>query len=706
MKIEMTFLRSKVARRIFVLFICCALIPIGALAALSYTQVTKQLNEHSQRRLHHASKAVGMAIFERLQFLEDEMQLAASKCSEQPSHSFRNSPEEFDGHLKERFKGLAILAFMGKKTLLFGHIQNMPNFTQEQKQHIRAGGTLISSERYPDLTPHIFMAVALDSKNQRHGILVGEINPAYLWFASVENPLLPSTELFILDQSKSVLFSSLPGVVSFSEQVMLQMSRSALGRFEWMHGEKEYLANYWSMFLQGPFFTPKWTVVLSESKSDVLAPAANFKKVFPPIILMSLLVVLLLSTIQIQRSLIPLEKLREGTMRIGQQDFNSQVTIKSGDEFEELAGSFNKMTSRLGKQFNTLTTMHKIDRAILSALDTRKIIEVVLTCMYDISPCDTVSVTLLDFNAEITGQTYIGNGKGKGRTSEAIILKPEEMEILSNHPGSLLVESGIGTPNYLAPMVRSGIKKFLVLPIILKQRLLGFITLGWYLQSAICTQEDFDRARQLADQMGVALSNASLIRELNELNWGTLTALARAIDAKSPWTAGHSERVTKLALRIGQVLGLTQEEMDVLHRGGLLHDIGKLGIPGNILDKPGKLTKEEEELMHEHVHLGVRILEPIAAYAEIIPIVLHHHEYFNGEGYPDGLAAEAISMGARIFAVVDSFDALTSDRPYRRALERKYAIEMIKQGAGNRYDPDIVQFFLKVMAQEMREGEA
>jgi putative nucleotidyltransferase with HDIG domain len=157
--------------------------------------------------------------------------------------------------------------------------------------------------------------------------------------------------------------------------------------------------------------------------------------------------------------------------------------------------------------------------------------------------------------------------------------------------------------------------------------------------------------------------------------------------------------VTTLALKIGQVLGLTQGEMDFLHRGGLLHDIGKLGIPGNILDKAGELTKEEEQLMREHVRLGVRVLEPIAAYTEVIPIVLHHHEYFNGEGYPDGLAGEAINMGARIFAVADSFDALISDRPYRRALDREYAIETIKQGAGNRYDPDIVQAFLEVMAQ-------
>jgi putative nucleotidyltransferase with HDIG domain len=315
-------------------------------------------------------------------------------------------------------------------------------------------------------------------------------------------------------------------------------------------------------------------------------------------------------------------------------------------------------------------------------------------------------VTLLDSLTKITGRTYIGNGKGKERNIEVIVLKPEETQILKNHPGSLLVESGDPVPSYLAPMVREGNRAFLILPIILKQKLSGFITLGWYLKSTLQIQEDLDRARQLADQMGVALSNASLIRELNELNWGTLEALARAIDAKSHWTAGHSERVTNLALKIGRVLGLTQEEMDFLHRAGLLHDIGKLGTPMNILDKEGKLTKEEEQVMREHVHLGVRILEPIAAYAEVVPMVLHHHESFNGEGYPNGLAGDAISLGGRIFAVADSFDALTSDRPYRRALKRKHAIEMIKQRCGSLYDPDIVQAFLEVVEREMREGEA
>ncbi len=707
MKIETAFLRSRVARRMFVLFVCCALLPIIILAVLSYSQVTLQLHEQTQKRLKQAAKDVGHAIAERLFFLEGRLkETAFGKSSMGSSPTLHTPTEGANEFLKERFESLIIIADHGKGIPLFGDMQNMPELTPEQRQHIRSGGTYVWSNHFPDLKGQVFMSVAVDSKNPRRGILLGKVSPTYLWGPTDELPIPPMIELCILDQWNNVLFSSFPGSVSLPEEAKAQMARSALGQFEWAHGEKGYLASYRSVHLQGTLLMPKWTVVLSESKSDVLAPANKFKKIFLLTLLMSLWVVLLLSVVQIRRSLIPLEKLREGTRRVAEQDFNSPVTIKSGDEFEELAASFNTMASRLGKQFNALATMGEIDRAILSALDTEKIVDVVLTGIPDVLLCDRVSVTLLDSRTLTTGRMYIGNGKGREKTIETVILKPEEIQELNEHPGSILIEPGEAVPGHLASTVRDGIKSFLILPIILKKKLSGFITLGWNLRPTVRIQEDLDRARQLADQMGVALSNASLINELNELNWGTLEALARAIDAKSPWTAGHSERVTKLALKIGQFLGLTREEMDILHRAGLLHDIGKLGIPMDILDKEGKLTKKEERLMREHVRLGTRILEPIAAYAEVVPIVLHHHEYFNGEGYPDGLAGKSISLGGRIFAVADSFDALTSNRPYRQALKRAYAIETIKRGSGSQYDPDIVRAFLEVMAQESREGEA
>jgi HD-GYP domain-containing protein (c-di-GMP phosphodiesterase class II) len=158
--------------------------------------------------------------------------------------------------------------------------------------------------------------------------------------------------------------------------------------------------------------------------------------------------------------------------------------------------------------------------------------------------------------------------------------------------------------------------------------------------------------------------------------------------------------VTDLALKIGELLGLDQRELDALSRGGLLHDAGKIGVPVAILDKPGKLTDEEYNIVKRHPGTGARILEPITAYAEVVPIVLQHHERFDGKGYPDGLGGEAICLGARILAVADVFDALVSDRPYREGLDRKRAIELIKQETGWQFDPRVVEAFLEVMAQE------
>jgi putative nucleotidyltransferase with HDIG domain len=708
MKFEATFLRSKVAIRIFILFVCCALLPIGVLAVLSFTQVTNQLSEQTQKRLKQASKEVGRAISERLFFIEGEMKVVVSQLSKESDPIFHTSSEGISEHLKKTFRGLSVISDKGNSFPLFAQIQNLPELTPEQKEHLRSSRSLLFSEYHPNLASRIFMSVAVDPQNIGKGILVGEIDPNYLWDVEEQRIYPAMTELCVLDQSNNVLFSSLPGSVSFSEEVSKNMARSAMGQFEWVNNQEEYLASYRSIFLQPSFFTKNWTVVLIESKSDVLAPMKNFKKIFPLVILMSLLVVLLLSVFQIRRSMIPLEKLREGTRRIAARDFDSRVTIKSGDEFEELGASFNTMASQLGKQFQTLTALGEIDRAILSALDSEKIVDVVLNRMHDVFPCDSVNVTLLDSNshkAKMTARTYIGKEKLKDNTLvEMIDLTDREQQELSDNPESLFVEVGEELPNYVAPLVRQGIRSFLVLPIILKKGLSAIMTFG-YLNPTVHNKEDLSRARQIADQMAVALSNAQLIKELDQLNWGALTALARAIDAKSPWTAGHSERVTNLALKIGRVLGFSQEEIDILHRGGLLHDLGKIGVPAEILDKPGKLSDEELPVMRRHAALGAHILESIAAYAGVIPMVLQHHERVDGRGYPNGIAGDLICSGARIFAVADAFDAMTSDRPYRKALKQERAIEIIQEESGKQFDPIMVRAFLEVMAQEAEGGK-
>src|SRR5215469_5743305 len=148
-------------------------------------------------------------------------------------------------------------------------------------------------------------------------------------------------------------------------------------------------------------------------------------------------------------------------------------------------------------------------------------------------------------------------------------------------------------------------------------------------------------------------------------------------------------------------MGLPSKELKTIRTGGLLHDIGKIGTPPAILDKPGKLTPEEMRIMQDHVRIGVRILEPVPGLKEALPIVAQHHEWFNGEGYPAGVAGEEITLHARIAAVADCYDALTSDRPYRRGLPREQTIAILRKRSGTQFDPVVINAFLQLMDEKM-----
>jgi HAMP domain-containing protein len=394
MKFDITFLRSKVARRIFMLFVCCAMIPITALAILSFTHVTNQLNEQSRRRLHQATKAVGMAIVERLMFLETEMKMVASNFSRGLGHTIETTPQGFGERLEQRFRAIAVLRESHGHVSFFGHIENSPKPTEAELEHMSAGNTVVWSQYSPGLPSRVFMMRSVDPQDPTMGCVLGEINTSHLWGIGQVNTLPPMTGLCVVDPSNNVLFSSLPVQAPFGTEVGTKTDGSTSRQFEWKHEGKEYLASWWTIFLKMQFLTPKWTVVLSQSKADVLAPMANFKKIFPLVVLISLWVVLLFSIIQIRRNLVPLEKLKEGTLRIAKRDFDTRVTVSSGDEFEELAGSFNTMSGQLDRQFKALATIREIDQAILSALDTERIVDTVLTRMHGVFTCDAVSVSL------------------------------------------------------------------------------------------------------------------------------------------------------------------------------------------------------------------------------------------------------------------------------------------------------------------------
>ena len=192
-------------------------------------------------------------------------------------------------------------------------------------------------------------------------------------------------------------------------------------------------------------------------------------------------------------------------------------------------------------------------------------------------------------------------------------------------------------------------------------------------------------------------SNRHLV-ELRRLYDSTVETLAMAIDAKDQVTHGHIRRVQLLSTRLGRKLGANAGELQALEAAALLHDLGKLAVPEHILNKPGRLTAVEYEEMKKHADVGASLLSAIDFPFPVVPIVRHHHENWDGSGYPDGLKATDIPLGARILAVIDCYDALTSDRPYRRRMTRDQAIEIIRSRSGHVYDPAVVEAFLQLHA--------
>ena len=174
----------------------------------------------------------------------------------------------------------------------------------------------------------------------------------------------------------------------------------------------------------------------------------------------------------------------------------------------------------------------------------------------------------------------------------------------------------------------------------------------------------------------------------------TLEALGAALDLRDTETAGHSRRVSLYCLEIARAMGCTNEQLKTIARGSYLHDIGKIGIPDSVLLKQGKLTPEEMAIMQTHVRIGYELLSRIPFLASASEIVLAHQERYDGAGYPQGLLEEEIPLGARIFAVADTLDAMTSDRPYRQALPFQTAREEIIRESGKQFDPDVVRVFL------------
>lgn len=688
------FLKSRVARRFSLLFLLCAFVPTMVLIAISYQKVSNELEQQSLRRLKHEANAYGMALLDRMIRLDSELGNIAQRLVSTPVA--RLDPDKATG-LEPLFTGIAVFRSGESLEPIMGKID-----AAELQRVI--GDADLSDDKPFVVTlsdrPHpgrVFLGV--NSKNVRgeRFAVIGAARIDYLWGVGA-NPLLPPlTELTAYDRTGQAIMATENSPKGEYHELKRHQHEDDARVFSYQLDGEIFFASAVNVFFESRFQRTGWLILLSQAKSDAMAAMESFRQTFPLIVLFLLLLILFLSMSFIRKNLKPLKMLIEGTKRVADRDFTNRVNITSNDEFEDLGRAFNEMTGQLDKQFAALQLLAEIDRAILSSLDRKKVLATTLLRTKEFFACTTT--IFIKHSNQSPGHLKVYKMFGRRMEDPAIsylTASEEDLGLLLRTEPARLCHGGDIPP--LLTELSAECRFFLCLPVAFAHSSDRLLILGWK-EPPHLDEDAMAQAKQIANQLAVALTNSQLVDDLEKLAMGTIEALARTVDAKSKWTSGHSERVAEISATIGRNMGLAEKEIESLKRGGLLHDIGKIGIPMAILDKPGRLNEQEYAAVCEHPAIGARILEPITAYQDILPMIAQHHEKFDGSGYPQGLRGEEIDLRARIMSVADVWDAVVSDRPYRQGWIHDRAKKLIVDGAGSHFDPKVVDIFLAVVAE-------
>ncbi len=260
----------------------------------------------------------------------------------------------------------------------------------------------------------------------------------------------------------------------------------------------------------------------------------------------------------------------------------------------------------------------------------------------------------------------------------------------------LATEDAAADPSWTEVFNGAGVRAAAAVPFRIQGQVIGFSLVGRR-DGRRFRVEDLQSLTLLADETAVILHDGQVQEQLRELLYSAVRTLVAALEAKDPYTRGHSQRVSSTAVAIATALGLSAAEVEHIRLAGLLHDIGKIATPEDILRKTGPLTPEERAVVNQHAERGAAILAEMRPFRPLAELVLSHQESYDGSGYPDGVAAEAIPIGARIIRVADAFDAIISDRPYRRGKPLAQAADELRQMAGRALDPEVVETFLRVL---------
>lgn len=375
-------------------------------------------------------------------------------------------------------------------------------------------------------------------------------------------------------------------------------------------------------------------------------------------------------------------------------------------ELERHIETLEQINEGLRQSFEELSQLYRLSETIASALTFSRVLTLLMDVMREVVDYESGMLYLYDERTGVLRMNLEKNVSPELR--RRFVAQEREGTLLwALKQGRTLVVADNGQGAWTQGLSENETgRSFLLVPILARNKPVGLLNLAVATGAGSFSQRDLSLLAILANQAGISLENARLYEAVRQDYVDVIQALAGAVDARDHYTREHSNRVSLYGVAIARHLRMDESFIETVQFGGLLHDIGKIGIPDLILNKPARLTDDEFSVMKSHSQLGAGLLRRVESLSHLVPLVLYHHERYDGRGYPEGLAGKKIPLGARILNVADSFETITSDRIYHKARSFEEGLEEIKRCSGGQFDPEIVDAFESIFDQVRHLREA
>lgn len=411
--------------------------------------------------------------------------------------------------------------------------------------------------------------------------------------------------------------------------------------------------------------------------------------------------------ILIKRTIRSILSLTLKAKNIAEGQLGEKIEVRRGTELQDLATAFNRITSELEKKVKELEysrsltreLFQKIGHAITSSQKIDALLLLITQSMRKVLGAESSFIALY---SALDSKLYLRAYSGPQKEMAENMPLPDDSGVIGlvvRDKKPMIIRKVKGeTVNRMIP----GEEKFkyntiLCVPVTEKNRLKGVIGVTDLADTERIDTDDMYLMESMAGQIATSVENFELNRDIEDTYYSTLLALARVVEAKDPYSAGHLERVSEYVGAIADRLNLSPDAKKVLLGGAVLHDLGKVGIRDDILKKEGTLTKEEYDTMKQHTVIGENILKPLQSMSKLSELVRHHHELYDGTGYPDGLRGEEIPLSSRILTIADIYDALTTKRPYKNAMTKDAAIKVLRSYEGSKLDSKLTELFISIL---------